>query len=172
MDEDKKAVSVGLFLLGLNSFALATNVSMCSLFSGSFPVSEDLVWRKIPPFSLLLPKQEENLKCYDRGDEIPPVVARAKAAHRNHTENTAMLVTFYVLYGYSGASSDLARTLILASATLRVVYGPCYMFGLAPWRTLVHLASQICGLSVAWIGVGAIFPDGVLNYMNMSARDL
>ena len=151
--EDIKAAATGLFTLGMTSFALANSVSLLSMVSGYFPNSEDTVWTKIPPFSFVTPPAE---KCNTDPNKTPEFVARAKAAHRNHTENSVMLGAFYLVYAWSGANDEMCRNLIYLSAGMRIVYGPLYVMKLAPWRTITYLIAQMAGVYIGYIGISSI----------------
>jgi uncharacterized MAPEG superfamily protein len=148
--EDAKAAATGLFMLGVTSFALSDSVSFLSLVNGFFANKEDVVWTKIPPFSFITPPAE---KCVIGDENTPEVVLRAKAAHRNHTENAVMLGAFYLVYAWSGADSSTCRSLIYVSAGMRIIYGPLYILKLAPWRTISYLAASCTGVYVGFVGI-------------------
>ena len=151
--EDTQAVVSGLFALGATSFGLSTAVSLISMTDGYFMNPEDAVWCRIPPFSFVIPPAE---KLKIGSTSVPDMVQRAKNAHKNHTENMCLLGAFYLVYYFSNANDPVARIMIAVSAAMRVAYGPLYIFGMAPWRTIAHLVAQMAGLYVGFVGYSAM----------------
>lgn len=151
---DQHAVALGLFMLALNGFLLSTAVSLSSMLHGYFPAGEDGIWRRIPPFSLIIPNEFKD--SLTAPDAMPEIVQRAKAAHRNWTENAVLLALFFLIFSMSGADSATARALIYVAIAGRYIHSVTYIMGIGGVRTVGHLVAQICGIIVGSIGLKEI----------------
>ena len=74
---------------------------------------------------------------------FPAWVERAKRAHANSVENLAPFACLIVALHLSGTSSALSEAAACAFVAARILHSLCYLAGLVPWRTLMHIIGLI-----------------------------
>eukprot|EP00469_Lotharella_globosa_P005966 CAMPEP_0167797228 /NCGR_PEP_ID=MMETSP0111_2-20121227/15521_1 /TAXON_ID=91324 /ORGANISM="Lotharella globosa, Strain CCCM811" /LENGTH=84 /DNA_ID=CAMNT_0007691277 /DNA_START=312 /DNA_END=566 /DNA_ORIENTATION=+ len=81
---------------------------------------------------------------------------RAKAAHRNWTENAVLLgLSFGILFA-SGSPSTTAPTLVHVAVAARYIHSISYLLGIGGVRTVGYMVALGCGISIAWIGLSHV----------------
>lgn len=63
--------------------------------------------------------------------------ARYQRAFNNHIEGLVIFAAAVTAVALTGASSGLTETAAAVYLVARIVYVPCYGFGLSPWRSIV-----------------------------------
>lgn len=80
----------------------------------------------------LSPRDHGNL-----AEQADPKTARLYRAFNNHTENLILFAIGVLVISLADLSTGFSAILAWTYLGARVLYLPCYYFGLVPWRSLV-----------------------------------
>ncbi|OWU85405.1 membrane protein [Oceanicola sp. 22II-s10i] len=73
-------------------------------------------------------------------DNLPPLstsTERLRRALNNHTENIGLFISAVVIVQLTGQNSWFTATCAWVYVAARAVYVPAYLYGWAPWRSLI-----------------------------------
>lgn len=73
----------------------------------------------------------------DRHIELTGTAGRLQRAMNNHFEGLILFTIAVVVVTYTDQSSGLTMLCAFAYLGARILYVPAYVFGLAPWRSLI-----------------------------------
>ncbi len=69
--------------------------------------------------------------------DVTPLVARLARAFDNHTENLVLFAIAVCVISLADKSTGFSGMIAWVYLGSRVLYVPCYAFGLVPWRSLI-----------------------------------
>ncbi|QOL82957.1 MAPEG family protein [Pseudooceanicola spongiae] len=84
-------------------------------------------------------------------DDVPPLsktTQRLRRALDNHTENIGIFIAAVVIVTLSGQASAFTAACGYVYVAARALYIPAYLYGWAPWRSLIYTVGLVATLAM------------------------